>query len=98
LVTVIPALMISISRGLLVTRASADAALGTEFHKQIFSNSQPLMLAGGVLLALALLPAMPKLPFLLLGGGAGTVGWRMRRKEVEGPAAAALAPKPPAAK
>ncbi|HEY2016053.1 MAG TPA: flagellar biosynthesis protein FlhA [Bryobacteraceae bacterium] len=81
LVTVIPALMISISGGLIVTRASSDARLGAEFHKQILSNSQPLILAGGVLLALAILPGMPKLPFLLLGGGAGTVGWRMRRKE-----------------
>ena len=45
LVTVIPALMISISGGLIVTRASSDARLGAEFHKQIFGNSQPLLLA-----------------------------------------------------
>jgi flagellar biosynthesis protein FlhA len=82
LVTVIPALMISISGGLIVTRASSDARLGAEFKKQILSNSQPLLLAGGVLLALALLPSMPKLPFLLLGGGAGAAGWQMRRKEL----------------
>src|ERR1043166_2208659 len=78
LVTVIPALMISISGGLIVTRASSDASLGAEFHKQILGNSQPLLLAGGVLFALALLPGMPKLPFLALGGGAGAVAWRMR--------------------
>jgi hypothetical protein len=41
LVTVIPALMISISGGLIVTRASSDARLGAEFHKQIFGNSRP---------------------------------------------------------
>jgi flagellar biosynthesis protein FlhA len=81
LVTVIPALMISISGGLIVTRASSDARLGAEFHRQILSNSQPLLLAGGVLLALAVIPGMPKLPFLLLGGGAGAAGWKMRRKE-----------------
>jgi len=96
LVTVIPALMISISGGLIVTRASADARLGAEFHKQILSNSQPLMLAGGVLLALAALPSMPKLPFLLLGGGAGFAGWRMRRKEVAaGSAPVETKPLPP---
>src|SRR5262245_46248036 len=81
LVTVIPALMISISGGLIVTRASSDARLGVEFKKQLLNNSQPLLLAAGVLLALALLPSMPKLPFLLLGGGAGAAGWQMRKKE-----------------
>src|SRR6476659_3767987 len=82
LVTVIPALMISISGGLIVTRASSDATLGSEFHRQILGNSQPLLLAGGVLFALALLPAMPKLPFPVLGGTAAGAGWRMRRREV----------------
>lgn len=82
LVTVIPALMISISGGLIVTRASSDTRLGAEFSKQIFGSSQPLLLASGVLLALSLLPSMPMLPFLLLGGGAGTAAWRMRRKEI----------------
>lgn len=82
LVTVIPALMISISGALIVTRASSDAKLGAEFRRQILGNSQPVMLAAGVLIALALLPSMPKLPFLLLGGGAGAAGWQMRRKEL----------------
>ena len=81
LVTVIPALMISISGGLIVTRASSEARLGVEFQRQILGNSQPLLLAAGVLVALALLPGIPKLPFLLLGGGAGTIGWKMQKKE-----------------
>jgi flagellar biosynthesis protein FlhA len=96
LVTVIPALMISISGGLIVTRASADARLGVEFQRQIFGNSQPLLLAGGVLVTLAALPSMPKLPFLLLGGGAVAAGWRMRRKEMR--LAAPAAETKPAAK
>jgi flagellar biosynthesis protein FlhA len=74
LVTVIPALMISISGGLIVTRASSEDRLGVEFKRQILSNSQPLLLAGGVLLA---------------GGGAIAVGWRMRRREVSEEAAPA---------
>ncbi|HLK68726.1 MAG TPA: flagellar biosynthesis protein FlhA [Bryobacteraceae bacterium] len=81
LVTVIPALMISISGGLIVTRASSEARLGAEFHRQILSNSQPLLLAAGVLMVLAAIPSMPKLPFLLLGGGTGFAGWKMRRRE-----------------
>src|SRR5690348_10929629 len=97
LVTVIPALMISISGGLIVTRASSDARLGAEFRRQILGNSQPVMLASGVLLALALLPSMPKLPFLLLGAGAGTAGWQMRRRELR-EAAPAVEAKPAPAK
>src|SRR6202050_83357 len=80
LVTVIPALMISISGGLIVTRASSDSRLGADFRRQVFGNPQPLLLASGVLLALAAFPGLPKVPFLLLGSGLGTIGWRMRRK------------------
>jgi len=89
LVTVIPALMISISGGLIVTRAGSDARLGTEFGRQVFGNWQPLLLSAGVLGALALLPSMPALPFLILGGGAGAAGWRMRRRALAVPDAPA---------
>jgi flagellar biosynthesis protein FlhA len=81
LVTVIPALMISISGALIVTRAGSDARLGTEFRRQIFGRSQPLLLASGVLLALVALPGLPKLPFLALGGGVGAIAWQMRKRE-----------------
>jgi flagellar biosynthesis protein FlhA len=91
LVTVIPALMISISGGLIVTRASSDVRLGAEFRRQVFGNAQPLMLAGGVLLAMAAFPGLPKLPFLVLGVGLGAVAWRMSRA----PATAQPEPAPP---
>jgi len=73
LVTVIPALMISISGGLIVTRAGTETRLGTEFYKQVFGNAEPLLLASGVVVALAAIPGLPKIPFLLLGAGLGTV-------------------------
>jgi len=81
LVTVIPALMISISGGLIVTRAGSETRLGADFGSQIFGAWQPLLLASGVLTVLAAIPSMPKIPFLLLAGGAGAAGWSMRRKE-----------------
>ncbi len=80
LVTVIPALMISISGGLIVTRASSDTKLGVDFQRQVFSNPQPLFLASGVLLAMAALPGLPKISFLVLGSSVGVVAWRLRQK------------------
>src|SRR2546421_498284 len=74
LVTVIPALMISVSGGLIVTRAGAERPIAEEFKKQVFGNAQPLMLAAGVLMLLGLLPGLPKIPFLLLGAGLGAGG------------------------
>src|SRR3954447_11241151 len=82
LVTVVPALMISISGGLIVTRATSESRVSEEFQKQLFGKAEPLMLASGVLVALAAFPGMPALPFLLLGGGAGAAGWKMRQKEL----------------
>ena len=80
LVTVIPALMISISGGLIVTRATSETKLGQDFRRQVFSTSQPLLLASGVLIAMAALPGLPKLPFLIMGTGVGAAGWRLRQK------------------
>jgi flagellar biosynthesis protein FlhA len=81
LVTVIPALMISVCGGLIVTRASSDAKLGADVRAQLFGKSQPLLLAGGVLLAMALFPGLPKIPFIVLGAGAGYAGWMLRTAE-----------------
>jgi len=69
LVTVIPALMVSVSGALIITRASSDDKLSTDVQKQVFSNPQPLFLSGGVLCAMAILPGMPTIPFLMLGSG-----------------------------
>src|SRR3954452_22085825 len=71
LVTVIPALMISISGGLIVTRASSESQISTDVMKQVFSNPQPLLLASGVLIAMAAFPGLPMIPFLALGAGVG---------------------------
>ncbi len=84
LVTVIPALMISISGGLIVTRASSDNRLGSLFQNQVFGKPEPLMLASGVLITLALMPGLPTIPFLAAGGGLGAISWQKRRKRDTG--------------
>jgi flagellar biosynthesis protein FlhA len=94
LVTVIPALMVSVSGGMIVTRASSDDRLSKDVGRQLFSNPQPLMLSGGVLIAMAAFPGLPTLPFLILGGSVGAFGWRLRQRNAT---AEKVAPDTPAA-
>lgn len=96
LVTVIPALMISISGGLIVTRASSDERISHDFRRQIFGAAEPLYLASALLIGMALFPGLPKLPFLLMGGVVGLTAMKTRARqttaETEAPAAARQAP------
>src|ERR1700722_4089303 len=94
LVTVIPALMISVSGGLIVTRTGTEESLGAEFQKQVLSSAQPLMLASGVLIALGLFPGLPTIPFLALGGGLGAIAWSKRRKSAASGAVSTAKAKP----
>ena len=94
LVTVIPALMISISGGLIVTRASSDRDMAEEFQRQVFSAWQPLLLSSGALLLMAAVPGLPKVPFLILAAGLGAAGQRLRNRRR---AAEASAQRPPTA-
>src|SRR5579862_5614673 len=80
LVTVIPALMVSVSGAMIITRASSDDKLGADVQRQIFSNPKPLFLAGGVLIAMAILPGLPTIPFLVLGSGTAFAGVKIRQK------------------
>src|SRR3954447_21156689 len=92
LVTVIPALMISVSGGLIVTRSNSDVRVGTEFQRQLFGKPEPLLLSSGVLLVLAAFPGLPAVPFLLLGSGLGAAGWIKRKKIDRSVKEEALAP------
>jgi len=80
LVTVIPALMVSVSGGLIVTRTSSEERLGADVRRQVFGNPQPLMLAGGVLIAMAAFPGLPTVPFLTMGSGVAFAGWKLHQK------------------
>jgi flagellar biosynthesis protein FlhA len=83
LVTVVPALMISVSGAMIVTRASSEDRLAKDFRTQVFGSYQPLLLAGGVLIALAALPGLPKIPFLAVGAGIGGYAWTKKKKRRE---------------
>jgi len=74
LVAQIPALIVSVAAGLLVTRASENANLGAQIGGQLASYPRALRVVGVMLGCFGLLPGMPLLPFALLGGLAYYVG------------------------
>ena len=67
LVTQIPALLMSVSTGLIVTRATSESDMGTTASAQLTQSRTALQIAGAAAVGLALVPGMPKLPFVLVG-------------------------------
>lgn len=68
LISQIPALIVSVAAGVLVTRASENSNLGVQIARQITAYPRALRVVGGMLAGFGLLPGMPLLPFALLGG------------------------------
>jgi flagellar biosynthesis protein FlhA len=66
IVTQVPALVIAVGTGIIVTRSSSDANLSTEVFRQITSFAKTLWIVIGALAAIALLPGIPAWPPLLL--------------------------------
>src|SRR6187399_2168649 len=60
LVTAIPSLLVSMSGGLITTRAASESNLGEDVALQLLARSRPLAVAAAVLIALALIPGLPK--------------------------------------
>ncbi|HWA85572.1 MAG TPA: flagellar biosynthesis protein FlhA [Opitutus sp.] len=68
LVSQIPALVLSVAAGILVTRASGSTNLGSQVASQLFRYPRALKITAGMLTVFGLMPGMPLLPFALLGG------------------------------
>jgi flagellar biosynthesis protein FlhA len=64
IVTQIPSLVIAVATGVIITRAAADAQLGTEIPRQILANPKALVIVGAALLLVLVLPGFPKLPVM----------------------------------
>ena len=79
LVTQIPALIVSTAAGLLVSKSGVSGAADKALTKQLSGYPKALGMSGGVMLIMALLPGIPMLPFLLLGGGASALAWHLDR-------------------
>jgi flagellar biosynthesis protein FlhA len=87
LVSQIPALLISTATGIVVTRAASQNTLGADVLSQLTARPRALLIVAGMLLAFGLIPGLPKISFLLVGGLGAALAYALRR--------APQKPKPP---
>src|ERR1700678_4488026 len=96
LVTQVPALIVSTAAGLLVSKAGVSGAADKALLSQFSGYPKALGMSGAVMLVMALLPGIPMLPFLALGGGTASLAYLIDRRNKQ--AVAADAKKADAAK
>ena len=94
LVSQIPALLLSVATGLIVTRSGGDGDMGSTVAHQLGQQKRALQIGGGAALALCLIPGLPKLPFLVVGGAVLFIAQRLPKpgSETEGGADGGEAP------
>ncbi len=76
----IPALMISVATGIIVTRSASEKDLGNDLADQITGQRKAPLVAGVVMLVLALVPGLPKIPFIVIGGMFVALGRYLRNQ------------------
>ena len=81
LVGQIPALIISTAAGILVTRSTGNSDFGTELKEQFSLHPRALWTVSGILLLFALIPGLPKLPFLLLSAMLGAGAYQLQKNQ-----------------
>jgi flagellar biosynthesis protein FlhA len=74
----IPALLISVATGIIVTRATSEKDLGSDIASQILRQRKAPLVAASVIGLFALVPGLPKLPFLAIAAIFGAIGWAVR--------------------
>lgn len=77
LVSQIPALLLSVATGLIVTRSATSGTMGGDIATQFGKQKLAMRLAGGGVLALMMIPGLPKLPFLVVGGAVLVIASRL---------------------
>ncbi|WP_298333901.1 flagellar biosynthesis protein FlhA [Asticcacaulis sp.] len=91
LVTQIPALIISMGAGFLVSKSGVDGSADKALVAQLAMNPVVLGMVSATAGVLGLVPGMPIIPFAAIAIGAGFLAWKLGRKPKEDPAAAAAA-------
>jgi flagellar biosynthesis protein FlhA len=87
LVSQIPALLISIAAGLIVTRAATESDLGTDVVTQFGSQERAMRIAAVSVAIIAIIPGLPKVPFLLVAGGLWIAATRAQARKAALPPA-----------
>ncbi len=83
LVTQVPALIVSTAAGLLVSKAGIAGSADKAMMKQLSGYPKALGMSGGVMLIMSLLPGIPFLPFVFLGGGASALAYVFHKRAKE---------------
>ena len=81
LVSQIPAMVIAIATGILVSRAAGESDLGGRVSSQLLNAPRGLLVIAFFMLLLGVATPLPRLPFLLIAGALGGTGWWMLRQE-----------------
>ena len=81
LVSQIPGLVVSTAAGLLVSKAGVAGRADVAVFGQLGAYPRALGVTGGLMIVLAILPGLPALPFLLLGGAAAGLAWQGTRAQ-----------------
>ena len=79
LVTQIPALLISTSTGIIVTRSASESELGSEIMEQLATNPRVLYVVAGIIGGVSLVPGMPSILFIAIAGGLGGLAYTIQR-------------------
>ena len=87
LVTQVPALIVSMAAGLLVSKAGVTGAADKAMISQLSGYPKALGMSAAVMLVMAALPGIPSIPFLVLGGGAGALAWMIDKRQKQAVAA-----------
>lgn len=80
IVTQVPALVVSVGTGLIVTRSASDSMLGLEVFRQITAYPKTLVMVALSLMGIAMLPGMPVVPPLVLVAGLAVLYLAVSRK------------------
>ena len=83
LVTQVPALIVSTAAGLVVSKAGIAGSADKAMMKQLSGYPKALGMSGGVMLIMSLLPGIPFLPFVFLGGGASALAYVFHKRAKE---------------